>query len=323
MRVVQLVVLAVVLVQAFSRPVGSLLEHAVEVSDSDKKTEDQSCAVEAKPAGINWHYVNSKLPFERTPADQAKRHALFSSIDNNGNGFLSLAEVDKGIRDNMQLDAVFDCKPVIMRAFQAAKNVGGDTSGLGVDYIERKEFRMLLQYLRSYFELYQMFSLVDINDDRRINMQEFTSSIPSLHQWGLQIEPSAAGDVFKQIDVDGGGMILFVEFADWAIKMKLDLGEEENVRIMGPTITQAFAPHAAYALPQTYSAAPAYSAAPMTTYAAAPAYSAPPMTTYAAAPAYSAPMSAYSAAPVSTYAAAPMSTYAAAPAYSAPQFMYR
>jgi len=46
MRVVQLVVLAVVLVQAFSKPVGSLLEHAVEVSDSDKKTEDQSCAVE-------------------------------------------------------------------------------------------------------------------------------------------------------------------------------------------------------------------------------------------------------------------------------------
>ncbi len=42
---------------------------------------------------------------------------MFSQFDPNGNGLLSLAEVDKGIRDVLKLDSVFDCKPVIMRAF--------------------------------------------------------------------------------------------------------------------------------------------------------------------------------------------------------------
>ena len=38
-------------------------------------------------------------------------------MDVNGNGYLSLAEVDKGLRDVLALDEVFDCKPAIMRAF--------------------------------------------------------------------------------------------------------------------------------------------------------------------------------------------------------------
>ena len=35
----------------------------------------------------------------------------------NGNGYLSLAEIDKGIRDTLKSDALFDAKPAIMRAF--------------------------------------------------------------------------------------------------------------------------------------------------------------------------------------------------------------
>jgi hypothetical protein len=35
----------------------------------------------------------------------------------NGNGYLSLAEVDKGLRDVVKIPTIFDVKPVIMRAF--------------------------------------------------------------------------------------------------------------------------------------------------------------------------------------------------------------
>ena len=38
-------------------------------------------------------------------------------MDVNGNGYLSLAEVDKGLRDALSLDELFDCKPAIMKAF--------------------------------------------------------------------------------------------------------------------------------------------------------------------------------------------------------------
>ena len=44
-------------------------------------------------------------------------------MDINGNGFLSLAEVDKGLRDVLKTDDIFDCKPCIIRAFNASKNI--------------------------------------------------------------------------------------------------------------------------------------------------------------------------------------------------------
>ena len=39
----------------------------------------------------------------------------------NGNGYISLAEIDKGMRDVVVLPNLFAAKPVIMRAFMAAK----------------------------------------------------------------------------------------------------------------------------------------------------------------------------------------------------------
>ena len=41
----------------------------------------------------------------------------WASIDINNNGYLSLAEIDKGLRDVICIPEVFDTKPVIMRAF--------------------------------------------------------------------------------------------------------------------------------------------------------------------------------------------------------------
>jgi len=178
--------------------------------------------------------VNAALPYESTPESKRKRNKLFREIDVNGNDYLSLAEVDKGLRDNIRLLALFDAKPAIMRAFQAAKNVGGDPSGVGVDYIEKREFRILLQYLRGYFELYQMFRMIDVNSDRRVTFQEFCDSHALLTEWGLNCSPEELPNVFAQIDTNGGGMILFSEFADWAISQKLDLGEEDNRDILIP-----------------------------------------------------------------------------------------
>lgn len=46
----------------------------------------------------------------------------FAHYDVNGNGVLSLAEVDKGLNETLGLASIFDCKPVVMRAFQAARD---------------------------------------------------------------------------------------------------------------------------------------------------------------------------------------------------------
>ena len=40
--------------------------------------------------------------------------------------------------------------------------------------MERSEFRLLLLYLKRYFDLFIMFEQVDTGDDRRVNVDEFT-----------------------------------------------------------------------------------------------------------------------------------------------------
>jgi hypothetical protein len=177
-----------------------------------------------KLSDIDWEKVWANLPSERTDDAYKARSKIWNKIDNNGNGILSLAEIDRGIRDILQLDSVFNCKPAIMRAFQAAKQVNGKTSGMSGDYVERNEFRALLEYLRKYFELYVMYRHIDTNFDGRVSLGEFKEALPKLQEWGVEIDD--ADEAFELIDIDGGGMILFDEFAAWAIPQTLSLGED-------------------------------------------------------------------------------------------------
>ncbi|XP_065674524.1 flagellar calcium-binding protein TB-44A [Hydra vulgaris] len=171
---------------------------------------------------INWAEVNAKLPHGRSDEEKAKRKALFDSFDN-GNGMLSLAEIDKGIRDVLHLDAVFDAKPAIMRAFQIAKSVVKSNKKSGDDFIEWKEFRFFLLSLRQYFEYYEAFTRIDDNSDHRITLEEFVAAKSKIEQWVGPIKPEAE---FKVIDKNHGGFILFDEFCDWAIKKNLDLEDD-------------------------------------------------------------------------------------------------
>lgn len=161
------------------------------------------------------------LPFHDTPAEKAKRTALWHAIDADNNGYLSLAEVDKGLRDVIVLPILFDAKPVIMRAFQAAKNRIEATNPHGKDFISHAEFRYLLSYLRQYYEYWIAFAMIDKDGDRRLTLEEFKKAAPIMAHWNVEVtDPEAT---FQSMDKNGGGMILFDEFCDWAITSHFNL----------------------------------------------------------------------------------------------------
>lgn len=82
-----------------------------------------------------WAELKAKLPWEKTEAQRKQRLDQWRQIDMNGNGLLSLAEIDKGLRDVIRLPALFKTKPVLMRAFTAAKTKVKSKSIYGDDYI--------------------------------------------------------------------------------------------------------------------------------------------------------------------------------------------
>ena len=160
------------------------------------------------------------------PEDKLRRDKIWAAFDVNGNGLLSLAEIDKAMRDVLRVPLLFNLKPVLMRAFTAAKNKVKSKSAYGDDYVNRAEFRYLLKFLRQYYEYWVAFDRIDTNDDRRVTLAEFKMAKPELEKWGIDM--SNPEKSFREADKDHGGMILFIEFADWAIKKNLDLDDDDD-----------------------------------------------------------------------------------------------
>ena len=175
---------------------------------------------------VDWDQIREDLPIRKTPEEYARRSKLWSSIDINGNGYVSLAELDKGLRDVLQNQDLFDSKPAIIRAHQAAKDKVKTKNLHGPDYVERCEFRLVLVYLRQYFEYWIAFQRVDKNFDDRISLTEFVSAKDEMEKWIGPIDDVEAA--FQEVDVNGGGMILFNEFVRWAIKKSLDLEDDDD-----------------------------------------------------------------------------------------------
>jgi hypothetical protein len=151
---------------------------------------------------------------------------MWNAIDMNGNGYTSLAELDRGIRDVMNLPEVFDANKPIMRAFQAAKNKYKAKSKYSGDYVEWMEFRIFLVYLRQYFEYWIMFCRNDADGNHKIDINEFKKALGKLEEWGVKISNPEAE--FKKIDKNGGGVIMFDEFCLFAIEKELDLEDDDD-----------------------------------------------------------------------------------------------
>ena len=175
---------------------------------------------------FDWDAFLNKLPIRKTDAERAERKKLWNAIDMNGNGFVSLAEFDRGVRDVLGLPEIFIQKKVLFRAFQAArKKIKGKAKQSG-DYVEWLEFRYILIYLREYFEFYVMFCRVDSSDDFKVNLAEFKKAIPTLAKWGVKISDPAAE--FKSIDKNNSGNLMFDEFCEYAIQKNLDIEDDDD-----------------------------------------------------------------------------------------------
>ena len=155
-------------------------------------------AAQAKLAGLD------DLP---TGTDQeGERDELFASMDPNSNGFLSLAEVDAGLR--ARVPGLASKKQALLRAFQASKGARRGTRALSDDMVEKgEEFRLLLLYLHRYLELLCAFEQLDTDGDRRLDAEEFEAACAGgvLAKWGVHVHDPRRE--FEAIDLNGGGVV--------------------------------------------------------------------------------------------------------------------
>ncbi|CAG8597894.1 8291_t:CDS:2 [Dentiscutata erythropus] len=135
---------------------------------------------------------------------------LFKKFDANGNGILSLSEIQTAVISTYP--QYKENKPAIMRAYKAA-----DASKDG--YVQLEEFGRLIDLLHYYNELYEIFQKLDVDHDKRITFEEFKKGHKLIKLQGLSDEELK--EEFTKIDTNNGGLILFDEFCIYAAKRKL------------------------------------------------------------------------------------------------------
>lgn len=145
-------------------------------------------------------------------------------MDINKNGYLSLAEIDKGILDVLQLPVLFKLKPVIHKAFHAAKNCVKSKSLVGKDFVEPAEYQWLLKYLRQYYEYFVAFDCIDSDGDMRISEEEVKWAAKVLKRW--HVDPSQIE--LRHVDQEGNSYINFDEFCNWAINQNLNSTQQDE-----------------------------------------------------------------------------------------------
>ena len=100
---------------------------------------------------IDWEKINRNLPYGRTPGELRRRRGLWRALDVNDNGFLSLAEVTRGVRDVLALEEIFRCRPAVNAAFHHCRDIHKvELPQLTVREINRSLYFTLEQQL-SYF----------------------------------------------------------------------------------------------------------------------------------------------------------------------------
>eukprot|EP01062_Namystynia_karyoxenos_P037186 TRINITY_DN2708_c0_g1_i1.p1 TRINITY_DN2708_c0_g1~~TRINITY_DN2708_c0_g1_i1.p1 ORF type:complete len:276 (+),score=107.02 TRINITY_DN2708_c0_g1_i1:92-919(+) len=145
---------------------------------------------------------------------------LFHEMDVNGNGRLSLAEIDKYVSEQA---GAYNHKPVLIRAMKLADREGNH-DGL----MELKEFSHFIEFLSLYTDMWKIFESVDTGHDRRINRDEFVDGI---QQAGVEVDdPDAA---FAEADRNGGGELLFDEFCFWLARKKHVAGLDTTDGLVG------------------------------------------------------------------------------------------
>ena len=130
---------------------------------------------------INWEAIKKCLPCKKTKAHKEQRDAMFKTFDPNGNGYLSLAEIERGLLVlGKDYHFLASAKTPMRRAFMAAKahSKSKEEDSVADDFVQKKEFRIFLLYLRQYFEYFFMFKKLDRESDNKLNVEEFKQAIP-------------------------------------------------------------------------------------------------------------------------------------------------
>lgn len=176
------------------------------------------------------------LPVSRSARDKAARSAIFAELDADGEGYLSLGQLLRGLAESCGLGGLKKLEPAIKHAFIATKSLGKGKVKVGADddRLARSEFRILVGSLKLRYELCEIFAVdmeggaLDSQPGPLISAGRFAAALPTLmKQCGLN---AADGElVLKRMEANQG-QLLFDDLCEVVMSRNLLDNEDRGCR---------------------------------------------------------------------------------------------
>eukprot|EP00049_Salpingoeca_infusionum_P012902 m.240025 g.240025 ORF g.240025 m.240025 type:complete len:450 (+) comp15299_c0_seq7:3125-4474(+) len=139
--------------------------------------------------------------------DKAQYESWWQTLDSNGNGIVSLSEIEKFV----EAEGWKVASPPLRQAYKFTVQTQGED-----EFVQKEEFSRLLNAMVFMNRLWDIFSEIDSSDDRRIDVAEFRSGMKKI---GCNLSQSAAEQAFGEMDRNDGGLVLFGEFCRYIAKL--------------------------------------------------------------------------------------------------------
>eukprot|EP00928_Gymnodinium_smaydae_P011800 TRINITY_DN14319_c0_g2_i1.p1 TRINITY_DN14319_c0_g2~~TRINITY_DN14319_c0_g2_i1.p1 ORF type:complete len:397 (-),score=60.33 TRINITY_DN14319_c0_g2_i1:102-1292(-) len=180
---------------------------------------------------VHWGDLNLRLPIGNDLASQARRRALFESIDgSDGKGILFQGKVIRAIyRSLPTITGMPDTRPFLTRAFHTVVTTIPPVAPIGTDNCDRNQFRVFMIYIIYYLKIWEVLCQHPLETKGHVSFSEFEALLVHLRDWGFAEARVWEGDPHAWFDRLSShlGIVPTEEFLDRLLRgALLDLAKE-------------------------------------------------------------------------------------------------
>lgn len=206
----------------------------------------------ARTFTVHWADLAKCLPIENTQECHARRRDLYEIFDPPGHGILFKATVVRALFRMMpSVSGITDMKLVIHQAWNVSRQLVEPITGIGIDRMDRNQFRVFCIYLWYYFKLWDVFAqLSDAGTQSlKVSQKTFEEMCAYIQEWGVQdaaLWASQPETVFGSVDRGGQGWVRFEDLAEFVLRRavpQLSAPGEEECRAEAIRLLRRTHPH--------------------------------------------------------------------------------
>jgi len=206
----------------------------------------------ARTFTVHWADLAKCLPIDNEMSGYSRRRDLYEMFDPPGHGILYKGTVVRALFRMMpQVSGISDMKLVVHQAWNICRELVTPITPIGIDRMDRNQFRVFCIYLWYYFKLWDVF--VQLNDmgtqNRKVTRTTFEEMMPYFREWGVQDASMWGANldaVFETMDRSGQGWVIFDDLAEFVLRRavpQLSASGEEECREEAIRLLRRTHPH--------------------------------------------------------------------------------